>query len=633
MRLQAVLLLGCLLLGCSAFGQHTRKASRFYNKAQKSWSHYQKNDAYEKMRRSISKAPHAPAGYSQLGEWYFTQHKFPQAVQVFNEASEKCPRGRQLFALPLAKSLIYCGSADSALRVIGTYSTVKDSAIWNKLARQANFVRQGMMHMLPVTPVSLGTMINSPYPDLFPSMTVDTETIYFTRRVKNVDEDFFVAKHDPCEGWLSADNMGAPPNTINNESAQFISADGHYLFFSRSDNRSDNGWAEGGQDLFMAYRIGVDSDWTVPQPFGATINTPSYEGMPSLSPDNRQLFFVSDCLGGYGGLDIWVSNFENGLWQLPVNAGPGVNTAGDETAPYISLDSKTLFFTSNGHPGFGGTDIYMSKRVNDTSWSKATNLGYPINTAFNEQSEWIVKNGHRMLFASDRQGPAGNFDLYETELPFTLQPAEISFVEGYVYDSLTRERLNSANMFIINADRGDTVYQVMSNRGDASYLIPLSMKTNYAIHAARIGYSEIRDTFSFDKPYVYHPLVHNISMLPVDYVKPIFDSLLATIHFNINKVDLSDSDKMVITRALDPFLLDKGVIYYVNAFTDNTGTPMINQELSTKRANQVAKILTDLGIDDLSIVAKGWGEAKMIASNDDEEGQRKNRRVEIMIRR
>ena len=610
------------------------RAQHLYNRAERSWSQWEKHEAYRKMRKAINKAPHSPLGYGQLGDWYMQQHKFQEAVSVYRDASEKCPGGGRQFAKPLTRSLIYAGMPDSALTLIGQYATTKDSTIWNKLRDQARFVKLAYVRMTGKWPSNMGQRINSGYAELFPSMTADPRTLYFTRRVKNMDEDFFIAHADTCGEWLRADNMGSPPNTPDHEAAQFISADGHYLFFSRSDNRSENGWAEGGYDLFTAYRVRNDTDdWTTPQPFGGTINTPAYEGMPSLSPDNRKLYFVSDREGGYGGLDIWVSRFEDNVWQVPVNAGPAINTPGNETAPFIALDNRTLFFTSDGHTGLGGTDLYMSRKINDSTFGKAVNLGYPINSAFNEQSEWITSGGRQMIFSSDREGPAGNYDLFTTDLPANLQPEPVSFLKGYVYDSINRLRLNFAVIYMINARTGDTIYQFQSNRGDASYMIPVSMNIIYAMHTTRIGFTEVRDTFYFDRPYLEEPMVRNVAMLPYDYVKPINDSLIATIHFDINKVELTDTDNAIISRAIDPFLLDKSVLIYVNGYTDNTGTPMINEELSTKRAYLVAKALTNMGIDDLSIIAKGWGEAKMIATNETEDGQRKNRRVEIILRR
>lgn len=623
------------LLWCfSAMGQSKhRRSAHFYNKAETNWSEYQRNAACAAMERAVKKDPRSPDAYSQLGRWYFQRHKFTDAARVFSQASVKCKNGKKDFAMPLARSLLYDRLPDSALKIIETYATMKDSAEWGKLRRQALFVHKALTNILPMWPRSLSLRVNSAYPDIFPTMMIDSSVLYFTRRDKGMNEDFYVAHMDTCGEWLDADNMGAPLNTPANEGALFISADGHYLFFSRSDNRSENGWAEGECDLFMAYRVAVDSPWSTPQQFGATINTPAFEGMPSLSPDNNELYFVSDRPGGYGGKDIWISRHEEGVWQLPVNAGPTINTAGDETAPYIALDNKTLFFASDGQPGMGGKDLFIVKRQKDGKWGNAVNMGYPINTPCDEESECMTLNGKKMIFSSDRKGPAGDFDLHEVDLPIDLQPEPVSYVQGYVYDSISKDKLNSASIYVIDAAKGDTVYHFLSNRGDASFLMPLTMNTTYAIHTAHIGYTEVMDTFKFDKQYIAQPLTHNVAMLTYDYVKPINDSMIAMIHFNANQVALPDSDVATIQKALEPFMQDKSIIIYVNAYTDITGTPMINDELSTRRANTVAAFISGMGMDNMEVHAKGLGESKMIATNDTEEGQRMNRRVEIILRR
>lgn len=630
-----LLLIFVAVFVCVASPAQTKKRARkLLNVANENWATWHKTTAFRKLNKAVKKDTHAPELYAQLGEWYFRQHKYQEAARTFRLASEKCPNGKKAFALPLARSLVYSEMPDSALRVMNRYATPgKDSAAWAALQQQCDFMRFAFRNMHPTWPVTLGRRINSKYPELFPTQTTDSATLYFTRRVNNEDEDFYVAHADTCGEWLRPYNIGLPLNTSAYEGAQCISADGHYLFFSRSDNRSDNGWAEGGTDLFMAYRIDVDSDWSVPRPFGATINTPAYEGMPCLSPDNRELYFVSDRPGGYGGLDIWVSRFENSLWQLPVNAGPNINTAGDETAPFIALDNKTFLFTSNGHPGMGGTDLFISKRLNDTAFARAENMGYPINTVYNEQSEWMSTDGKRLFFASDRQGPAGNYDIYQQELDIALQPDPVSFFSGYIYDSLTQERLNFAAIFLIDAVYGDTIYTFQSNRGDGSFLMPVFMKKKYAMHSMHVGYTTVQDTFTFDKPYTYQAYRHNVAMLPENYKEPIHDSLLATVHFDVNRVELTQADMDAVTKGIDPFLLENGYVIYVNGYTDNTGTPMLNEELSNKRANQVAKILVNLGVNEGVITAKGWGEANPIAPNDTEENQRKNRRVEVRLRR
>ena len=631
MKLYRAILLLCCLCTCCVAVALPHKAGKLYNEAQRYKSKKQVDKACKKMEQMLRKDPANADAYSTLGQWYFEAHRFSLAAETFKRGSARCKNGARQFARPLARCYVYAGQPGSALFLINNYGGGKDSAEWNTLRAQAYFVEEAKARQLPEWPVNLGIRINTADPELFPSMAVDTQELYFTRRVNNSDEDLFRAHADSCGGWFKALNMGVPPNSPDQESALFVSADGHYMFFTRCENRSEDGFAEGGCDLFMAYRTAEDSEWTIGQRFGATINTPDYEGMPSLSPDNTELYFVSNRPGGYGGYDIWISRFEDGLWQDPVNAGPAINTAGNETAPYIDADNKTLFFTSDGWPGMGGTDLFMSRKLKNNSFSQATNLGYPINTACDEKSECVTPDGQRILFASDRNGPAGNYDIYEADMPGRARPDPVSYIQGYVYDSLSKERLNYAAIYIRDLATGDTVAHVQSNRGDASFLITLHLGAVYTIHTARMGYTDVDDTITFTDEYTHRPLTHNVVMLPSDYVAPVNDSLIAVIHFDVNRVELTDEEKRDLRKAITPWTGEKSYILYVNAYTDNTGTPMINEELSTKRANIIAKTLVSLGAEESYIRAKGWGEAKMIAPNTTEEGQRKNRRVEIVI--
>ncbi len=633
--LRNTLLILCCLCCLTAVAQ-SHKAGRNYNSAERYKAAKKPAKAYKKMEKSIRKAPGSPEAYSELGEWYFEAHQFAKAAEVFKNASSKCHNGGTRFAKPYARSLIYSGAPDKALSIINTYATIHDSAEWNRLLKQAMFVKQFGSKLTCPQPVALNGRVNSPVPELFPSMAVDTQTLYFTRRVNDENDDFYSAELDTCGDWYNVYNMGYPPNTPDQESAQFISADGHYLFLTRCDLRSDDGFAQGGCDMYMAYRVANDSDWTIPQPFGFTINTPDYEGQPTLSPDTRELYFVSDRKGGYGGYDIYISRFEDGLWQPPVNAGPSINTAGNETAPYINLDNKTLFFTSDGWPGMGGTDIFMSKKLADGSWTTAQNMGYPINTPYDEKSACVTLDGKKIYFGTDRNGPAGNFDIFEAYMPMSMQPDRVSYIAGYVYDSVSKTRITSAAIYITDARKGDTLYQFRSNRGDATFLITLPLYSTYIIHTGAMGHLPVDDTLVFDKQYTQQPLLHNIAMLPSNWeeIRAIQDTLIATIHFDANVTELSELDKGILGNAIAPWLQHKNYTVTINAYTDNTGNPMLNEELSTRRAAIVSKTVIDMmGMDQITILSKGWGEANTIASNDTEEGRRTNRRVEIRIRR
>jgi outer membrane protein OmpA-like peptidoglycan-associated protein/tetratricopeptide (TPR) repeat protein len=639
MQLNKLIFIGILFLCSTALAQketkEQRAAAKYFIKALELNASKRYEEAWATMEKSIASDPTVADAYSRLGQWYFEGHEFEKAAETFRKATVKCINGKLRFVKPLTKSLIYAGQGEEALQLINNYATLRDSVEWNFYRKQATFVKSAMLKSWGIWPANLGVRINTADPELFPSMAVDTQFLYFTRRVNNMDEELYSARADSCGGWFSADNIGDPPNTSNQESAQFISADGHYLFLTRCENRSEDGAAEGGCDLFMAYRVKLDTTWTIAQPFGKTINIDTYEGMPSLSPDNRELYFVSNRKGGYGGYDIWISRFEDGLWQLPVNAGPGINTKGDETTPFIAADNKTLFFASNYRPGMGGTDLFVSRRKDEDNWGQAENLGYPINTAYDEKSELVALDGKTLYFASDRNGPAGNYDIYRTQLPGVIAPVPVSYLQGYVFDSISGERLNSAYIIITNAATGDTLYQLRSNRGDASYVITLQTQKTYIVHTIRMSYQEVSDTIVFGKEYLSHPLTHNIAMLRLDYdpVVHINDSLIASVHFDVNITELAPEEKMALQAQISPWLEEKDIIIYINAYTDNTGTPMINEGLSFKRAKIVAQELISSGFNEAMISAKGWGEANPISTNDTEEGRYKNRRVEITVRR
>lgn len=629
MRFTALLLVIVLLRCYAAYAQVPPRAQNLFDRAMRYEGRKEHAQARATMEKAIKEHPAYAEAYSVLGSWYFHDHQFQKSADIFRKAYLGLPQHSKLFAFPYAKSLVYCGEPTEALHIIN--NSASSGTEWKKLREQAFFVQRALKSFHKDTVYNMGCAINSKDAEMFPWMSADDSTIFFTRRRNGSDEDFYVAKLDTCGEWYTAENMGSPPNTPNQEAAQSISADGHYLFFMQCENRSENGWTAGGCDLYMSYR--ADSIWSVPQSFGATINTPAYEGMPCLSPDNRELYFVSNREGGYGGMDIWVSRFENGLWQRPRNLGPEINTSGDETAPFLHIDNNTLYFSSNGHIGFGGADLFFSQKASDTSWAEPVNMGAPINSPADETSLYISIDGKNLYFASDRDSVSGNFDIYRMKLPESLQPVAVNMVKGYVYDSLLKTRLNHASIYIRDLQTGQDLYHFNSNRGDGSYMITLIAGKKYLVHTDRIGYQDGSDTIDLSNHELKEPYYFNIALLPADYIAPVNDSLVLTIHFPINSQKLTDNDKAMIRSVLEPWLYAPGTVFFVNGYTDNTGTPMINEQLSYMRAGLVASELEGLGIEPMQIRTQGWGEANPLADNNTEEGKDLNRRVEVIVRR
>jgi outer membrane protein OmpA-like peptidoglycan-associated protein len=630
MRLKILFVLLLLYICLPAFAQPPAAAQKDYDQAMLYQSKKQYSKAIEKMESAVKNYAAYTEAYSLLGEWYFRQKRYAEAATLFAKASTSCKNGTRAFAKPLVKSLLNSYNIAGAQQVLSAVSMPGDKE-WMQLQERAAFMQKALKEKWADTPRNAGISINTPQPEMYPCISSDTQTLYFTRRVNGIDEDFYRAKLDSCGGWFYARNLGSPPNTSAQEAAQMISGDGHYLFFMRCDTRSDNGWANGGCDLFMAYT--GDSVWSIPQSFGATINTPAYEGTPCLSSDNRELYFTSDREGGYGGLDLWVSRFENGLWQAARNLGPGINTPGNETAPFLHTDNNTLYFASTGHTGMGGTDIYFSRRVNDTTWGGAQNMGYPLNSVDDDNSISISLDGTRAWFASDRDSTSGNFDIYEINLPQQQQPLPVAILKGYSYDSLSKEQLNYTSIYISNAETNEQLYHYTSNRGDGTYMITLPVGKKYAYNADRIGYLEMAGTIDLTSVDHTEKTGFNIPLLPQGYQAPITDSGILIVYFPKNSTQLSETDRTMIYEAMSPWLMEKSIQVMINGYTDNSGTPMLNEELSYLRAGLVAKEINALGIDELNIKSHGWGEADPVAPNDSDDNRNLNRRVEVIIRR
>lgn len=622
-----ILLLLLSMCSCASTKTATVRARNAYDQGMYCRVHKDNLCAYEKLEKAIRISPDFEDAYVALGAWYLSDKQYAAATEVYKKASVHCPGGKIRFAHLLAQSYLYSNRPYEAKAIIQQNKT-ENSEVWQKLEQEADFISYAIANPLPDTVRNMGIRFNSPLSEMYPCMSRADSNIYYTRKTSGIDEDFYVSVVDSCGGYLSGKALPYPFNTPNHEAAQFISADGRYLFFTRCDNRSENGWSHGGCDLFMSYRAGAE--WSAPQSFGGTINTPGYEGMATLSSDNRMLYFVSDRAGGFGGLDIWMSKFENGLWQAPVNAGPEVNTAGSDITPFLYADNKTLFFSSNGHTGMGGFDLFVSKIAGD-KWGEAQNLGYPVNTSYDEVSFFLNPDGKHAYFSSNRDSLAGNYDLYDMTMPLSLELTPMVYVKCTVYDSLTGDALNYASSYVYDElDR--EVFHFTSNRGDGSFMIPLQINKSFRLYTDRINFQPLEVSMKFDDSFAGIIFQLPLALLPIDYIRPTNDSMLLSVYFDKNSTTISDSAKAHMLAAISPWLKHKEFKVFINGYTDNTGTPIINEEISYSRANTISTILQEAGFAAEWLEARGWGEANPVTDNETEEHRNRNRRVELVIR-
>ena len=469
-------------------------------------------------------------------------------------------------------------------------------------------------------PANLGANINTTDLEYFPSLTIDGSKMIFTRRVKS-DEDFYESELSNGN-WGKAKPLEGKVNTNLNEGAQNISQDGSFLIFTGCNYPE----GEGSCDLY--YSLKTNTGWSEPQNMGRLINTEFWESSPSLSPDKKDLYFSSNRPGGFGGKDIWVSHrTPSGKWGEPENLGQEVNTSADEGCPFMHADNSTLYFNSNGHAGYGSTDLFLTRKSEDGYWSEPENLGYPINTIDDEGSLIVAADGRTAYYASDRgTDNKGGLDIYTFQLREDIRPIKTLWVKGKVYNKKTKEGLPSA-VELTDVNTHHLISKIQTDE-DGNYLVTLPVGANYAFNVNRKGYLFYSDNFSLTAPTSDSAFVKDIPLQPIEagaliVLKNIF---FDTKDFNLKLTSTGELDKIVSLLNENPNLKIQ-----ITGHTDNVGQPKDNLALSDSRAKAVVNYLVAKGIDGKRLSYKGFGAGKPIADNSTENGKALNRRTELSV--
>jgi tetratricopeptide (TPR) repeat protein len=470
------------------------------------------------------------------------------------------------------------------------------------------------------SPQNMGGNINSAESEYFPSLTIDGKEFVFTRRLGSINEDFFYSKKDSA-GWSKAEPMEGDINTEQNEGAQNISQDGEWLVFTACDRPG----GFGGCDIYISYL--TEKGWSEAFNLGSTINTDQWESQPCLSPDKQSLYFASRRFGGLGGSDIYVSHLQpDGKWGKPENLGPGVNTTGDEGSPFIHADNQTLYFTSNYWPGYGGDDLFYSKKGVDGYWGEPVNLGYPINTISNESGLFITADGKTAYYSSNGSDSKGGLDIYSFDLREDIRPYKTLWVKGQVFDKKTTKGLSSV-VELVDLSSKQLISKVHTD-GDGKYLITLPVGKDYAFNVNHTGYLFYSDHFSLSHNTPDSLYEKNIPLQPLEVNATI---VLNNVFFAVNKFDLEPASQVELDKLVKLLKDNPTLKILLSGHTDNVGKPADNLNLSNNRAKAVVHYLITNGIDSTRLTAKGFGETKPVADNKTEEGRAKNRRTELKI--
>ncbi len=470
------------------------------------------------------------------------------------------------------------------------------------------------------SPRNMGDSVNSAFSEYYPSLTIAGDNLIFTRRVKGVDEDFFSSRRTGT-GWSRARMLDGDINSSLNEGAQTVSQDGELLVFTGCD------FPEGFGSCDLYYSARTKQGWSLPRNMGRRINSEFWESAPALSPDKRELYFAGSMPGGFGGIDIWVSRrMPNGEWGDPENLGAGINTSGNESCPFVHADNETLYFTSNGHPGYGGDDLYISRRRKDGGWDAPRNLGFPINTIENEGSLVVAADGRTAYYASDREDSRGGLDIYTFPIRDEVAPLRTLWVEGKVYDRKTGQGLPSA-VELVDLRDGRVSSKVQTDE-QGRYLITLPAGRDYGFHVDRKGYLFHSGNFPFAQKTPDSTYRLDIPLQPIEkdaniVLKNIF---YATNSFQLQPESTSELDIIVRLLRENPTLRIR-----IDGHTDNVGKAADNLTLSNNRARSVVDYLTSKGIGRDRLTFKGFGSGKPVADNATEEGRAQNRRTELFV--
>lgn len=576
-----------------------------------------------------------------LGEMYEQRNMPVEAMAVYREVLAIDPAYFPPAALHLAELELGQGLYDEARKHFALAKQYdKDPHRRQRAARgiaNADFAEHAMKQPVPFDPVNLGPGVNTKAPEYFPAVTVDDSTLMVTRLMQDerstygMQEDFFVSHKQKDGIWGQALPI-ATVNTVENEGAGTLTPDGRFIIFTKCagvDGSYGNGLkGMGSCDLFISRRVG--DRWSKPQNMGAPVNSGGWESQPSMGSDGRTLYFLrgSRTADGQQNTDIYVSRMdEEGAFGKPELLGTNVNSPGKEESVQIHPDGKTLYFSSDGRPGMGGQDIYVSRMQPDGRWGEAMNLGWPINTGGDENSVLVNADGQLAYFASDREGGFGDLDLYGFVLYPEARPTPVTYIRGKVTDKATGKPLE-ADVKLYDLATGKLATAAYSDPETGEFLVCLPIGVDHALNATAEGYLFFSRNYAFSEMSGNAPFQLQVELSKVASGQTI---ALRNIFFATASYALLPASTAELNNLLQLMKATPTMRIEVGGHTDNVGNDAANQVLSAQRAKAVRDFLVDHGIDAARVEAKGYGETMPVATNETEEGRAQNRRTEVTV--
>jgi len=501
----------------------------------------------------------------------------------------------------------------------------------------------------------LGSGVNSRGAEFRPIISADSQTLYFTRNrgeEAGGEDIYYSTKYRRT--WQNADNVGPPISTPSHEMMLGIAADSSKMTLMANYPESF-----GRGDIF--YAVKGKKCWSDVRHYPAPINTEHFDSDAMLPADGKTILFISDRPGNIGAFkpkeslfhgsyagntDIYVY-IESGADQGKlINLGPTINTPFAEYSPFLHPDGRTLYFSSEGHYGLGGLDVFISSRKDPSSWTEWTepvNLGKEINGPYNDWGFQITTEGDLAYYATaekksecwegDISTPktgCGPSDIFETELPAAARPRVAVTVYGKVMDPDKKPLEARIVWNDLTLDKAAGIAKSDPDSGDYNIVLPAGHKYGYS--AEKEGYMGASETLDFTGITEHTRFRHDITLYPLEkLVKEKIALRMNNIFFDFDKATLRPESKHELNRWVDVFKKNAELNAEIHGHTCWIGTEEYNQGLSERRAQAVIDYLVSQGVARDRLTMKGFGETRPAASNETREGREFNRRVEILF--
>jgi|APTNR8051073442_1049403.scaffolds.fasta_scaffold00001_659 outer membrane protein OmpA-like peptidoglycan-associated protein len=489
---------------------------------------------------------------------------------------------------------------------------------------------------------SLDKNVNSEFSELNPLLSPDGKTLYFSRRNHpdnvggvNDKEDIWYSELGEDGKWQLAKNMGpefnnAYPNFVNTISA--VTPDGKSAIMVLG-----NKYVDDGKKMLAGVSISsnVGGEWTKPVGLNITNDYNFNEKANYFLTNNRQTMIMSvEREDSQGDRDLYVSFMkDDSVWTEPLSLGKIVNTAAEESAPFLAADDKTLYFSSKGFSGYGGSDIYVSKRLDDTwtNWSEPENLGPEINSPLEDLFFNIPANSENAYYS--RGISETNTDIFRVKLPIMRSPEPWVTVKGKLIDSKTGEPIGAKIIYERLPD-GTEMGIAQSDPKTGEYEIKLPAGHLYGIRAE--AKDHISENQNLDLRNITSDTViegRNFTLAPIEVAAIAENAVIAlnNIFFDFDKTTLKPESFPELNRIIELMNERTTMQVEISGHADATGEANYNLGLSKRRAESVKKYLTGKGVAEPRIAVTYYGEGKPVESNATKEGRRKNRRVEFKI--